>query len=493
MPIGARCRSVPFRVRSNSVGGLLKIVTVPGSQQSLAATVRGWMGRNRLAGQTAWVAVPFATQQLIKLVSQVVLTRLLAPEMFGIMLLVYTLRTGTELLSDIGIGQSIVRSPRGEERRFLDTAWTLQVLRGVLLAAAAIALAGPIGHIYGQPELTPILIAVSPVFLFTGLQSPSLFIVQRQMRLRARAAYDLGCAAFQASFTIALAAVMPSVWALVWSLVATTMFGAVVSYLIGDRRWPRLAWDKSAASEILHFGKWIFLSTMVYFAATSTDRFYFVAVLPLALVGVYSIARTLADLFDQLGGRAGSMIVFPRFAALGERRGEAALGLRAKRRSVLAVMAAGGGAAIAVSDQLMLILYDPRYHLAGFMLPLLLTGVWFRVLGTFGDAMLMGCGRPAPAAFANAAKFAILLVGLPLAIGQANLFTALLVLILSEAGRWAVMALVLQRERLATITDDLALTALVAGSAVVCKLAAGAVGLAPTIAEWWALGEPLRG
>jgi O-antigen/teichoic acid export membrane protein len=157
------------------------------------------------------------------------------------------------------------------------------------------------------------------------------------------------------------------------------------------------------------------------------------------------------------------------------------------------LVALGVAAAIAVSDQLILLLFDARYHLAAFMLPLLLVGVWFRVLGSFADAMLMGCGRAGPGAFANSAKFAVLLVGLPLAVGHASLFAALLVLILAEAARWAVLAPVLQGERLATVADDLGLTALLAVAAVGLKLAVGALGLAPTISEWWALGAALHG
>ena len=468
-------------------------MTTPSTLQSRAAGALDWFGRDRLGGQAIWIAAPFAVQQVIRLGTNIVLARLLAPDMFGLMLLINTLRTGAELLSDIGIGQSVVKSARGEEKRFLDTAWTLQLSRGLLLAAATVAAAVPIGAIYGKPELTPILLAVSPVFLFTGLQSPGLFLIQRYMRLRARAVYDLTCTTFQCVLTIALAVVMPSVWALVWGLVAGTLFSTVMTYILGRGHWPALAWDKSAAREIIHFGKWIFLSTMVYFAATSTDNIYFVGALPLALTGVYGIARTFADLFDQLGQRAGAMLIFPKLAAMGERRMESAGRLRSRRRSVLAVAALGVAAAMAASDELILLLYDPRYHFAAFMLPLLLAGVWFRVLGSFSDAMLLGCGRPGPGAFANAAKFAILLVGLPLAVGQANLFTALLVLILAEAGRWAVLAPVLQRERLATITDDLALTALVVVSAVVFKEAASALGLALTFSEWWALGQGLHG
>jgi O-antigen/teichoic acid export membrane protein len=468
-------------------------VTVSNAQPTRAASVLGWFGSDRLTGKVVWVAFPVAAQQLIRLAANIALTRLLAPEMFGIMLLINALRTGTELLSDIGIGQSIVRSSRAEERGFLDTAWTLQLLRGVLLAVVMVAAAGPMGELYDQPELTPLLIATSPIFLFTGLQSTALFIMQRNMRLRASAAYELGNVTFQSLLTIAIALVMPSVWALAWGMVGGTLFACIMSYVIGKGHRPKLTWDKPAAVEIIHFGKWIFLSTMVYFAAMSTDKFYFVAVLPLAMVGVYSIARTYADLFDQLAQRAGAMLIFPRFALLGDRHAEEAARLRRKRRSILALVALAIGAAAAGLDRLILLFYDARYHLAAFMLPVLLVGVWFRLLGSFADAMLMGRGRPAPGAFANGAKFAFMLIGLPLAMGQGNLFAALLVLVLAEIGRWAVVAPVLQRDGLATVADDLGLTALMLGSAIVLKLLAGAVGLVPSVAQWWSMGQALHG
>src|SRR5690606_31693294 len=141
-----------------------------------------------------------------------------------------------------------------------DTAFTVQLLRGLLLAVGMLVAAGPIGRLYGKPELTPVLLTTSILFVLTGLQSPGLFMVQRHMWLRARAVYDVGCTLFQIVFVIALALVMPSVWALAWGLVGSTVFSTAMTYAFGRRYWPSLAWDRSAAREILHFGKWIFLS-----------------------------------------------------------------------------------------------------------------------------------------------------------------------------------------------------------------------------------------
>lgn len=451
---------------------------------------RSWPS-SPLIGQLGWVAVPFGVQQVIRLVTQIALARLLAPEMFGLMLLVNTLRTGAELLSDIGIGQSVVRSPDGDAREFLDVAWTLQVVRGAALTALMLALTYPIASLYRQSELLPILFAVSPIFLISGLASPSLFVVQRNFKLKTRAIYDILNVVFACTITIALAWFLPNVWALVWGLMISTLFGTVVSYFLGDGIRPRLAWHRSHVAQILHFGKWIFLSTALYYAATSFDRMYFVGVLSLTLAGVFGIARTFSDMLGALAQRAGAYIVFPKVAALLERRSEVAPRLRATRRKMLMLVALVTGLGIAISDEFILLAYDARYHAAAFMIPVLLVSMWFGILSTFADSMLMGCGRPAPGAWANGAKFAVMLVGLPHSVARGDMIEALAVLIAAEVVRWLFLIPASRAERFASVRDDVFLTGLLVFVAVGAKVLLGLAGIVPNPGQWWAMRELL--
>jgi O-antigen/teichoic acid export membrane protein len=441
----------------------------------------------KLGREVGWVVVPFGVQQALRLGTNIVLTRLLAPEIFGIMVLINSLRTGTELLSDIGIGQSVVRSPNGEDRDFLDVAWTLQVLRGVLLAAFALLAAAPIAALYGQPDLMPLILTLSPVFIFTGLQSAGLFVAQRRMQLQRRAVYEIASTIINSALAIGLALVIKSAWALVIALVASTFVATLLSFAVFERRLPRFRWEAAHVREIISFGKWIFLSTAIYFAATSYDRFYFVAAVPIAMAGIYGVARTFSDMLAALAQRAGAFLVFPRAAAAHNQGGEFADRLRSTRRKTLALVALVTGAAVAGSDQFILLAYDPRYHAAAFMIPVLIVGVWFGILSTFADAMLMGAGRPAPGAWANGAKFAVMLVGLPVALAHGSLLEALLVLVLAEVARWLALLPPSRRERFGGLTDDLALTALMAVVALTLKWLLGAMGLVPTLGEWWAL------
>ena len=69
--------------------------------------------------------------QGLRLVSNVILSRMLFPQAFGLMAIVRLVLNGLELLSDAGVAFSIIRDRRGDEPSFLNTAWTIQIIRGV--------------------------------------------------------------------------------------------------------------------------------------------------------------------------------------------------------------------------------------------------------------------------------------------------------------------------------------------------------------------------
>ena len=68
-----------------------------------------------------WTVVSFSIGNVIRLSTSIVLARLLAPELFGVMVIVFTLRTAVELLSDVGIGQNIIYNKSAEDPDFYTT------------------------------------------------------------------------------------------------------------------------------------------------------------------------------------------------------------------------------------------------------------------------------------------------------------------------------------------------------------------------------------
>src|SRR5258708_36511693 len=103
---------------------------------------------------TIWTIGAYGISQVLRLVTNIFLARLLAPDIFGTMLIVYSLRTGLELISDVGIGQNIVYNKNAENPDFYNTAWSLQLIRSVVLWLVFLAAAVPIARFYQSPVLT---------------------------------------------------------------------------------------------------------------------------------------------------------------------------------------------------------------------------------------------------------------------------------------------------------------------------------------------------
>jgi len=102
---------------------------------------------------TFWTVMDYGCSMALRVVNSLVLTRLLMPESFGLMALVTTLVVGISLISDLGLGPSVIQSPRGDEPALLNTVWTLQVLRGIGIFAVSLMLAWPMPLIYHEPRL----------------------------------------------------------------------------------------------------------------------------------------------------------------------------------------------------------------------------------------------------------------------------------------------------------------------------------------------------
>ncbi len=229
---------------------------------------------------------------------------------------------------------------------------------------------------------------------------------------------------------------------------------------------------------ILHFGKWIFVSSLVYFAASNFDRLYLPAQIPLALFGVYGIARSMSDLATQLMQRVGGAVVFPAVARESASFQERMPRIVKLRSAGLALVSVGLGGGIAISDLFVTVAYDARYATAAIILPMLLTGAWFSVQAAIAESVLLGLAQPSRAAMANLLKLVWTVSLVSLAFARGNLLVVFLVIALGDVPRYFVLLVSQHRSRLRFGSHDLALFLLMLLSAIAFRASLLGLGLA---------------
>lgn len=415
--------------------------------------------KRKLLWGSVWTIGGFGISQVMRLATNIVLTRLLAPEVFGIMTIVNSLRTGFELLSDVGISQNIVQSRSGAEPDFFNTAWTIQLIRGLLLWLASIIAAPLIAKFYGIPVLGAIFPVIGLIFVIVGLGSTSVFLLQKQMLVAKRNAFDVFFEFVSAVAHIVAALLNPTIWALVFGGIFAAAMRAVGTHFLIRGVRNRIHFSRKHLGEILGFGKWVFIASLIYFMSGYIDRLYFGSAIPLAMLGVYGIARTLADAASMLASRLMNLIVFPYVSSAKDFPRSELREKIGKIRFRMILLAAVGAASVASSSEFIVqLLYDSRYWDAAWMLPLLCIGSWFAIVSNLNESALLGFGKPMYSAMANTAKLGFLIFGLPLALGSYGMIGAVTVIMLSELVRYVPVVIGARREHFGFVFQDLAAT-----------------------------------
>ena len=144
--------------------------------------------RKRALQGSVWTLFGYGGAQVLRLGSNLVLAHLLFPSAFGVMALVTVFMQGLQMFSEVGIGPSIIQNSKGDDREFLDTAWTIQILRGFALWIFSCLLSWPASVFFGTNDPSGAdLLYILPVIGFSsvlgGFNSTAVFSLNRHLRI----------------------------------------------------------------------------------------------------------------------------------------------------------------------------------------------------------------------------------------------------------------------------------------------------------------------
>jgi O-antigen/teichoic acid export membrane protein len=307
---------------------------------------------------------------------------------------------------------------------------------------------------------------------------------------------------------IALAYFWRSVWALVWGSIAIIVLRTVFSYLFLPGQNNRFRWEPEARAELLGFGRWVFVSTMLTFLSQSCDRLIFGKLLTMEMVGIYSVGKQMASAPQEAVGHIGSNVVFPFYSRI-VTSGQPLPLVFGRARFPLLVLAGWGLAVLAATgDAVIDVLYDDRYKAAGWVVQVLALAAWFTVLWSTNVAALLALGHSKWMAATTGVKTVANIVLIPLGyyidhfkLGNNGLRGAVIALAVAEVIQLGFSSFAVWRNRLAPYWQDLPLTCYVLASAgvgawmssnlVSNNIQATLLGVLVVTMLWLPLGWPL--
>lgn len=336
----------------------------------------------------------FGLQNVLRLGSNLILTRLLFPEAFGLMALVMVFVSALQLFSDFGLRASVVRSERGDDPDYLNTGWTIQIGRGVILWLGTCALAWPAAALYGESMLAQLLPVVGISAIIAGFNSTKVMTANRHMVLgRLTLMAILAQSTTILTMIVLASTILPSVWALAVGTIAGAVMKMTLSHVLLPGPLNKIRLERAAAIDMFHFGKFIFASTAASFLINHADRAILGAYISLEELSFYTIAFFLASVPTLVNYQFVEKILFPLYREkppLENSENRRKIGLLrfglVGFLTVFSLMISTSG--IVLID----VLYDPRYALAGPILVLLaLSRIPELLVGSYAH-LLLGAG-----------------------------------------------------------------------------------------------------
>ena len=357
--------------------------------------------KKKVINATYWSLGGQVLIQALRMVQNIVLAKLLFPEAFGAAELVMTVMVGLEMISDLGIEPSIVHHARGEERRFLHTAFTIQAIRGVILFVLALASTPLVVWLANESTVdvaSLVPLAAGTALLF-GFMPMKVWLLHRHLDAKRIAIIEVLSFVAAMLTMIILASMFPRAWVLILGGVVRVLVRVLMIIFWLEGPMDRLDWEPEAARDIINFGKWIFLSTLITFLAERMTIFALPRLTDLGVLGVFSQGNKFAALTSVVAGPVVGQVMMPALAEAARNNHESLVsGFRTSRETILrALTFVTLGLALGV-PVLIRVAFDERYADAGWMTQLSLVSAWFNFLTfSWGRAVLaIGNSRPLP-------------------------------------------------------------------------------------------------
>jgi O-antigen/teichoic acid export membrane protein len=336
--------------------------------------------KQRALNSSNWVIVSYVFSQGFRLGGNLILTRLLVPEMFGVMAIVSVLLVGIAMFSDLGIFQYIIQSKHSNKQSYVNTAWTIQILRGGLITLVLLGIAEAFyllqsfkifadTSVYSVPELPLIIAVMSITALIAGFNSINLALLNKDLRLKEIGLIDVFSQLIGLICMIFLAYLLENIWALVIGTILSSFVKMLMSHLPSFGERNKISWDTRAVKDIFNFGKWIFGASIFTFFAGQGDRLILGGLLTPEELGIYTIAFFLATAFRNIVHKVMSSVFYPVLSEVVRTRPTELQTIYYKIRSRVDIVVMIVVGFLASSGHLFIeLLYDDRYIDAGWML-----------------------------------------------------------------------------------------------------------------------------
>jgi O-antigen/teichoic acid export membrane protein len=360
----------------------------------------------RVVRGAGWVAGGRGFSAVMQAVKVVVLTRLLTPKDFGLFSIVMLLPDVLDIVSRTGFDVALVQR-RDDASAYLNTAWTVQIARGLALAGVVFLVAPAVAAFFEVPQAAAMLRVICISLVVRSWTNIGIIYFRKDLEFHRQFVYDALSSFVATAVAVAIAFYVRSVWAFVWADVAGTSTRFVLSYCVHPYR-PRVRLDLAQAAELFRFGRWMLGNSIILFLSNRLDVGFLGRMMGASALGLYQVALRPATTAAMGLVSLSDLVVMPAYAKVQDDTGRLGrafldvLEIVASLALPLAVFVALGAREILVG------VFGPQWAEASSAARILAAAGFLRAVSGTGSPVFLGSGRPHLNFYMNLTRFAVM-------------------------------------------------------------------------------------
>lgn len=357
-----------------------------------------------------WTFANKTGTRLLGLLHVLVVARLLTPDDFGLFAIVMLVITTVDTFSNTGFYAALIQRKEKTEE-FLDTAWTIQFMRGIAMAAVLYLLAPPAAWLFHQPRVIALLRVCSIAVALRGFVNIGMIYLLKDFLFRRSFFFEFSVQFTRLLVSTTIAFVYRSVWALVLGWLAESIIRLVLSYVVHPYR-PKIRLDRNQAKELFRFGRWVLSSSVFTFLAGNIENAVLGRMLGAASLGIYQMAHRLAHFASADIADTVSAVTFPAYSKMQDQLSRMR-GAYFKVASITIFIAAPAALGMAgIAPVFVSVVLGREWVSAIIPLQILCVCGLTHVLGATGAAMFYGSGMPKLQSNASLMRLGLILVAI---------------------------------------------------------------------------------
>ncbi|MBU0981268.1 lipopolysaccharide biosynthesis protein [Patescibacteria group bacterium] len=238
-----------------------------------------------------WITIGVFVQRLVNIITLITLARILSPEMYGIMIAATIIVDGITVFTNPGFGMLVVQE-KGVEK-YLNPAWTFEVIKGVIWLVLISALSPFIAKFFHVEGYELVICFGGVYLLFNGLKNIGAVLLLKEMQFSRIFVQQFAQQVAYLVVALTWALISPSVWALVAGNLAGYAASAISTYAVHPYR-PKLDFRLKEFAGLLTKTKWIIGTNIMNYTSGIIDTTFLGYLLGPANMAVYSKSRDIS-------------------------------------------------------------------------------------------------------------------------------------------------------------------------------------------------------